>query len=233
MRKPLIIGSKEFRTKKSALDYYKKILNSYNFGEELNEQDFTDVLKLLELHPNPKEKKGVGIAKVRIAKVRFNTKSFELVRYDNSATLLSYTKRINSPKSRFSKFLKVCRNTVQNDLIQVKQSYFDQFSKKGRVKCQESQELLSWEELNVDHRQPNTFSVIVDRFIELNKIDVEKIKYRSVSGAPDEFEDDELSDKFRKYHKEKANLRIVSKNLNLGRSYQARIKRQNKDLTIK
>jgi hypothetical protein len=48
----------------------------------------------------------------------------------------------------------------------------------------------------------------------------------------DEIADDELKEKFRQYHKDKANLRIVKKNLNLGRSYQARVNRQNKDLRI-
>ncbi len=232
LRKPIKIGKTEFPSKKSALEHYKKILNSYDFGERLNESDLKDILNLMELHPNPKKKIGVGIKEIKIGKARYNTKSFELVRFDKTTTLFSYTKRINSPKSKFAKFSKVCRTAIQNDLIQVKQNYFDKYSKKGRVKCQETGELFKWEELNIDHRQPNTFSVIVDRFIEVNKIDVEKVKYRSVSGGLDEFSDDELREKFTKYHKEKANLRIVSKNLNLGRSYQARIKRQSKDLTI-
>jgi len=42
----------------------------------------------------------------------------------------------------------------------------------------------------------------------------------------------ELKEKFIEYHKEKANLRIVKKNKNLGRSHQAQIGRQKKDLKI-
>lgn len=38
------------------------------------------------------------------------------------------------------------------------------------MKCQETGKLLKWEQLNVDHRQPNTFSIIVDRFVELRNI---------------------------------------------------------------
>lgn len=116
--------------------------------------------------------------------------------------------------------------------MQVKQSYFDKFSKKGRVRCQETNEFLTWEELSVDHRQPNTFSVIVDRFVELKNLNLKKVEYILVSGGPNEIADNNLKANFIKYHKEKANLRIVSKQINLGRSYQARIKRQNKDLII-
>ncbi len=231
-RKLIKIGEIEFPFKKSALEYYKKILNSYDFGEELNSHDTVDVLNLLELHPRIKEKTGVGIEKVRIGKAKFNTKSFELVRFDGSTTLFSYTKRINSPKSDFTKFTEACREAIQGDLIQVKQRYFDEFSVKGRVKCQETGEPLKWDELNIDHRQPNTFSVIVDRFIELNNLDLKNIKYIPISGGHNEIADENLKADFIQYHKEKANLRIISKRLNMGRSYQARIKRQNKDLRI-
>jgi len=43
------------------------------------------------------------------------------------------------------------------------------------VKCQESGELLSWKELVIDHRQLNTFSVIVDRFIEVFKNNISAV----------------------------------------------------------
>lgn len=233
MRKPIKIGEIEFATKKDALTHYKTILNSYDFEEELTANDFNDIMNLLEIHPRVKEKIGVGIEYVRIAKVQYNTKSFELVRIDGSTEFISYTKRINAPKTNFTKFREACRQAVQDDLRNIKLEYFKKHSKKGKVKCQESKELAKYEELNVDHRQPNTFSVIVDRFIELKKIDIEKIEYIGIGGGPNELKDDKLKQEFRMYHQDKANLRIVKKNLNLGRSFQARVSRQKKDLTIK
>lgn len=233
MRKPFKIGEIEFVTKKEALTHYKTILNAYDFGEELTKNDFNDLMVLLETHPRVKEKIGVGIDKVRIAKVQYNTKSFELVRIDGSTEFFSYTKRINAPKTNFTKFREACRQAIQDDLRSVKLDYFDKNSKKGQVKCQESNELAKYEELNVDHRQPNTFSVIVDRFIELNNLDIEKVEYIQVDGGPNELKDDRLKQDFRKYHQDKATLRIVKKDLNLGRSFQARVYRQKKDLKIK
>lgn len=232
MKKPIQIGNIKFSSKKEALNHFNTILNSYNFGDILNDIDFKGIMELVKEHPNPDRKIGAGIEKVRIAKLRFNTKSFELMRVDESSTYLSYTKRINKLKTKRTKFSKVCRSTIQNDLRQVKLEYFKKHSKKGKVKCQETNELLSWEELTVDHRQPNTFSVIVDRFIEVNNIDVETIKYIREKGQPDKFQNERIVDEFRSYHSQLANLRIVNKNLNLGRSNQARIKRQKKDLTI-
>lgn len=232
MRKKIEIGEREFATKKDALNHFKTILNSYEFGMNLNKDDLKDILDLLETHPNVKEKIGVGIEYVRIAKAQYNTKSFELVRSDGSTEFFSYTKRINAPKTDFTKLREACRQAIQEDLRNVKLAYFDRFSKKGQVKCQESGDLAKYEELNVDHRQPNTFSVIVDRFVELNKLDLKKINYLQIDGGPNELADENLKEEFRQYHRDKANLRIVKKSLNLGRSFQARVNRQKKDLTI-
>ena len=232
MRKKIEIGENEFATKKDALNHYKIILNSYEFGEVLSSVDIKDVLDLLETHPKVVEKIGVGIEKIRIAKVQYKTKSFELVRTDGSTEFFSYTKRINSPKTEFTKFREACRKTIQEDLRNVKLAYFDKFSKKGQVRCQESKELTKYEELNVDHRQPNTFSVIVDRFIEIKNIDLKEVEYLQIDGGPNELADENLKKEFRDYHKEKANLRIVKKSLNLGRSFQAKITRQKKDLIV-
>lgn len=232
MRKEINIGERIFLTKKDALNHYKGILNSYDFGELINEHDFIEVLALLGTHPRKEEKIGVGIKQVRVAKLKYKTKAFELVRLDDSTEYFSYTKRINAPRTNTTRFGEACRKAIQDDLRNVKQAYFDKYSKKGKVKCQETKELLSWEQLNVDHRQPNTFSVILDRFIELNNINSEKVEYIEIDGEGNELADLELKLRFIEYHREKANLRIVNKDNNLGRSYQARIGRQKKDLTI-
>ena len=232
MRHSIEIGERKFKSKKEALIYYKTILNSYEFGQQLDHNDFSDILALLALHPKVEEKIGVGIKEVRIGKLKYNTRSFELVRLDDSTEFFSYTKRINAPRTNLTRFREACRQATNDDLRKVKQAYFDKYSKNGAVKCQETGELCTWTELSVDHRQPNTFSVIVERFIELNRIDIDKIKYIEIDGGPNEIADKELKENFRQYHKDKANLRIVKKDLNLSRAHQAKIARQKKDLTI-
>jgi len=232
LRKTIKIGEREFATKKDALNHFKTILNSYDFGQFISNDDFKDILALIKTHPRVNEKIGVGIKDIRISKLKYNTKSFELLRYDGSTEYFSYTKRINAPKTDFTRFREACRQAIQDDLRNVKLAYFDKYSKKGYVKCQETGEVAKYEDLSVDHRQPNTFSVIVDRFIEINRLDLKKIEYLHVDGGPNELADENLKAEFRQYHKEKANLRIVKKSLNLGRSFQARVNRQKKDLNI-
>ncbi len=240
MKKLIKIGNNTFRFKKDALNHYKKILNSYEFGESLSGQHYNDIIDLLNYdisytdnHPNFKEIDDFEIIDIRIGKVQFNTKCFELLYKNGETDYISYRLRITKPKENpFNNFIQAARNIIQKDITSVKQAYFDKFSKKGFVPCQETGILSKWEELVVDHRQPNTFSIIVDRFIELNKVDLKSIEYKIDENNFSLFKDDELAKRFREYHKVKAVLRIVRKECNLNRAHQGRVKQQKKDLKI-
>jgi len=232
MQTPIIIRDKIFKYKKDAILYFKAILNSYDFGEVLNEEDTADIIALLLENETRKEKIGCGIKEIRIGKVQFGTKCFQIIRNDLTSDNFSYTYCINGDLKPFTKFSNACRNAIHKDLHNVKQKYFDQYSVKGKVKCQETGLLSTWTELNVDHRQPNTLSVIIDRFIELNKIDLKNIEYETDIENKSLLVDKDLETEFRNYHTEKANLRIVRKEKNMGRAHQGRIRNQKKDLRI-
>ena len=232
MKKWKQIGQLKFKYKKDVTAHYKKILNSYDFKESLDEDDFNNVLNLLKIHPNAQGKIGIGIEKIIVDETRYKTKCFNAIKADSSCEIFSYLKCINGSLSLLTKFSKTCRDVISDDLRLVKLSFFRGNSQKGRVKCQETGVLSLWKELNVDHRQPNTFSVIVDRFIELYGIDLSIVEYIETIDNVYLFKNDNLAKKFRQYHKEKANLRLVRKDKNLGRSYLARNRRQKKDLKI-
>jgi len=232
MNTPIIIRDKVFKYKKDALLYFKTKLNSYDFGEILNNEDTAYVIALLLENETRKDKIGCGVKEIKIGKVQFGTKCFQIIRNDLTSENFSYIYCINGDLKPFTKFSNACRNAIHKDLHNVKQKYFDQNSVKGKVKCQETGVLSFWTELNVDHRQPNTLSIIIDRFIELYKIDLKDIEYETDKDNKSLLADKDLEKKFRDYHMEKANLRIVRKEKNLGRSHQGRVKNQKKDLRI-
>jgi hypothetical protein len=247
MRKPIKIGSKEYKYKKDAIAYYKVILNSYNFGESLNETHFNDLLDLLYYNylndlcedsevykkeiDNTEE---LNVLNIKVSKVQFNTKCFEVFYSDNTSQYISYLMIINNKQyNPESLFYVACRNSVHNDIRSVKQAYFDNYSVKGQVKCQETGILSYWSELVVDHRQPHTFSIIVDRYKEVTKLNLDEIEYTSNEQNHIIFKNENLTFDFKKYHKEKSHLRIVRKECNLSRTNMGRIKKTIKDLTIK
>lgn len=248
MRRPIIIGDRNFKTKKSAKEYFSKVLNSYNFGESLSDEHYHDLINLLKYYLEDKNRvrkneniennttesnDKIFIDDIRIAKFQFNTKCFEFVPSKGEPVIISYRIFVDKPKiNEKAIFNKVCRNTIQSDLIKVKQDYFKVYSKNSKAPCQETKKNMKYEDLVVDHRQPNTLSVIVDRFIELNKIEFDKVEYKTEPNKLTEFKDLKLSSLFREYHKEKALLRVVDKNLNLSRSGMARLKQMKDDLKI-
>ena len=279
------IGQKEFRLKKDAIAHYKTILNSYKFGQSLNDSDFDDIIDLLNYryanylvdvedaeqdnedvmdsdtvvdkseetkeipakigqlslpfvtdNDKDKEEEGEGllIIDIKIAKAQFNTKCFELFYNDGTSSYMSYLMILNNTRYTPEKLFSIaCRNAIHSDIMAVKQTYFDENSVKGQVKCQETGILSKWTELVVDHRQPNTFSIIVDRFKEINQIKLDAISYDSNEQNHIVFRSSKLLNAFKKYHKEKANLRIIRKERNASRTGMARVKRSTKDLIIK
>lgn len=175
----------------------------------------------------------IFIKDIRIARFEFNTKCFEFVPSIGEPAIISYRIFVDKPKiNEKSLFNKVCRNIIQADLIRVKQEYFKEKAKNSLAPCQETKKFLKFEDLAVDHRQPNTLSVIIDRFIELNKIELDKIEYKTEPNKLTVFKSEDLSLSFRQYHKEKALLRVVDKKLNSSRSGLARLKPMKDDLRI-
>lgn len=256
MKKSLKIGEKEYKFKKDAVAYYKTILNSYNFGQSLNDSDFGDLIDLIdydyfnylaeieiaeeEIENEPEtsndeiSEEELIIEDIKVSKAQFNKKCFEVFYSDKTSQFISYLMMINNTKYTPEKlFYVACRNSIHSDIRSVKQDYFDKNSVKGQVKCQETGILSKWTELAVDHRQPNTFSIIVDRFKEVNKIDLDTIEYTSNNQNHIIFEDENWTENFRKYHREKASLRIVRTECNSSRTGMARLRRTSKDLTIK
>lgn len=260
MRKPIKIGQKEYKFKKDAITHYRTILNSYDFGQSLSDPHFNDIVDLLdydyfnylaeletseetnedglssniEVLKSSENIEDIIIEDIKIASVQFNTKCFEIFYSNKTSQYISYLMMINNTKYTPEKLFYVsCRNSINNDIKAVKQEYFDNNSLRGQVKCQETGLLSKWTELAVDHRQPNTFSVIVDRFKEVNKIEPDIIEYTSNDQNHIVFKDDSLTEQFRKYHMEKANLRIVRTECNSSRTGMARLKRTSKDLKIK
>ncbi|MEZ4883778.1 MAG: DCL family protein [Chitinophagales bacterium] len=232
MAKSVTIGNIDFKTKKAANEYFSEILNR-NKNLELNGSDFDDVYQLLKNHPRASEKIGVGVSKIKVEPTEYaNNVCFHIHRIDGSIENFGIGKCIDGENSFFRQFSIGCRKVVKEDLEKVKKDYFSEHSKEGKVRCQFSYEELSWEETNVDHREPNTFSVIVDRFIEVEKIDLQKIEYNKDQTYGNEIINKDLQQKFKEYHKEKALLRIVSKKRNLSKSYLGRISSNSKDLKI-
>jgi hypothetical protein len=226
----VIIGTKEFKTKASALSHFKKMLNDYNDGDVIiDEQDHKDLLALMDRYDSIRESvgeepKGKGQISHFEKRKNFGDKwvssSFWLVRKDGTETDFSIKAAISKAgmKNLERCFNDACRHAVIRDIVQIKLAKFQkQMNSNAEVKCEMTGKVVTWDECELDHDYPY-FSVIVRDFRIANNL-TPKIPSGVVTEDADgtftaTFVSKQMSDKFREYHKKRANLRLLSKGAN-------------------
>jgi len=236
-RKEIRIGEKIYKTKKSALDHYKSILNKYELNTDVDDSDFGDIIDLINYSPNEadipenqnNELEDLIINNVYVDShpVHKGTKCF-YVEFGEVVWLFSYILSINGDMSDEKKFYIACRNSIQNYVNDFKRKIF----KEENVKCAITGKYLKFEECHIDHKPPMTFSVIVQTFVKANNIEI----YDEEIGYIDQiwqFKNIDTKNKFINYHNNLAVLRIISVEENLKGSKNGRIKPTNKDYKIR
>lgn len=223
----ITIGDLKFDSKSQAIEFYKKILNSYEADTELNDEDFESVLALCKKNmETEKEPLTIDNIIVDFHPTYHNTKCFQIV-IDGYCYMFSYRLSISGSMSDMQLFSKACRNAVNDHLREYKKDKF----KNRPVRCAITNEIVEWEECQIDHKFPLTFSVIVKSFIVANKINVKNIEY-TFEHYLDEFSDKALANKFCDFHNGMAVLRILSIKCNNKLAANARITPTKKDKAL-
>jgi len=226
------IGKQKFSSKTEALKHYKKILNSHEPSEILNQENFHSVRQLVykdydnDLINEYEKETGDYLKSIKVDyHPEFKkTKCFFLLNDKNEEEIFSYIYAINGVPNDYVRFTKTCRFLVEPRLRKFKASVF----KNRPVKCVITNQVVEWEECQIDHKLPLTFSVIIKSFIVSNNIDLSDIEYISKI-TKEEFKDKDLANKFDLFHKKMAVLRIISTKENNKLAGKSRIKPSKKD----
>lgn len=184
----------------------KSILAAYNPGEFLSEDDFNFMRGLLNGHRDKDIKIGCGVANIFIGVSAFKNKEFRLTRTDGSTEDFSYARCISAPNNRID-FNHACRYAVVDQILDFRRLNF-----KSGMLCPISGKVLNTiHDVHVDHMDPE-FRFIVKDFLNENPwIDINKIEYEDLRESGGfRFKNSLLSDKFADYHKQRANLQIIS-----------------------
>jgi hypothetical protein len=209
------IGSFSFNSKQEATTAIKNVLKKNPAGSTLQEPDRSLLLSLIELHPDAKQKKGVGVDYISVEKTPpYNSAGFWIHRIDRTKTDFSYKVCLNGDSSPRIKFTSAARSAVVPDITSFRNA---QFTLSLTVKCCMTGKGLSLDDCHVDHAPPYYFSVIVSNYISDRNIDISAIAYidRGDGVSTVHFADDELVKDFREYHARLAKLRIVDKQWNI------------------
>lgn len=95
---PIEIAGKEFSKKGDALDYLKKMLNSYSPEERVSETDAYFLTHALNKHPEENEKVGSGISSFFVRRADYGTKCFWIKRTDGTEERFSYRSCVTTSK---------------------------------------------------------------------------------------------------------------------------------------
>ena len=234
------IGDIQFTSKKSAAEYYKNILTKYEPNTLIDENDYFDLVNLLNYNSEPKDQAHQGVDEeneesiaIEVDDIYVNnhpvykkTKCFYVV-FGKEEWLFSYLLAINGGLSDEKKFYISCRNSIKTVLHEFKTKIF----KNKPVRFAVTKNILTWETCQIDHKAPMTFSVIVKTFIKAKNIEVTDVDL-SYENSIWKFLNKEFEREFIEYHNKLALLRVISTEENQKISSKARLKPTKSDFSI-
>jgi hypothetical protein len=200
----------------------QKILYSFaNNKIDRDSYEHNTLFELLKRHPNSDEKIGQGVDYfyVQQSKWKKNQFNFMIQRIDGSSTDFSFVKCLY-PEQKNSKnrnWTHIFRNVVKDQIDSFRSSAFNVVGVKDKFIC--SQTNLKFKKIysHVDHVYPLTFDSIMIEFIDLYKIDVNKINLSEDDGTSEvrKILDKDIVESFYDFHKNRSVLRVVCSSANL------------------
>lgn len=212
MADPISICEETFQTKHALEKRVQEILYGYRTREFLCGESLSFILELLLRHPRYEQKRGSGIAGIRIDP-HMGKRCFTIVRTDGSETDFSYLKCVSYPSPR-TEFMKACRFAVLPDILEFRSKFF---SGNPPFLCAVSGVQIYPETAHVAHVFPDTFCRLAERWASEKGFDMETT---SLSGYEDgsidkRFTDPSLTASFRSFHQVHAVLRMVDRTANM------------------
>lgn len=208
------IGNTVFATKKSATEFYRRILYAYPENTTVSApQDHQALLDLLALHRSVTDKIGVGVLSFQVEVNPYRTVGFWLTRIDGSRTDWSFLECL-SPSSQEKKVKCACRELIRAQTVAFRRRVFSQV---GSLICPITGDTLTNSpETHIDHRI--TFDTLLEQFLLSEGITFADVGIRQTEDGElfDILEDATLADRWQQYHLLHAQLRCVAKRANIG-----------------
>jgi hypothetical protein len=198
----LSLGTELFVSKKAATERIAEILQGAPLGEPLGVVERDVMIGLLLRHPRVVQKLASCVDIVVDAEPKYGGRCF-WVRGHESRVDFSYRQCLN-PATTYGRFNAACRNEIEEDVLDFKQRAF-----RDGMTCPVSGRVLSWDDCDVDHAPPRTFTVLINGFIESSGVDLAAIGYID-QGIGSVLADSRLARQWREYHNKRASLRLLS-----------------------
>jgi len=229
------IGSLFFETRTEAIEHFSAMLHRYGPDDSISREDQCELRWLLARHPDAKQKPGPGVLGFGIEELPSGVRRFRIIRKDYTSTEFSYRKCIAKPPNPLTRISAALRIEVKGEVLEAKRKYFeDHGDDAGRVPCILTGKLVTIDGADADHAPPNTFHTLVTLFLGALDIRVEDVRLEPLED--DQFGrrllDRDLAARWRRYHHQHADIRIVSKSEHRTRSQHNKRRAANRQLIL-
>ncbi len=205
------INGRDYTNKEAIIADVQPLLNRPS-GSEIVGDDFAFLLDLFARHPSAERKIGVGIARIWVRVVAYNTKGFVLERIDGTQEDISYRQCIR-PLTQASKAKHAMRRAISDQVLDAKWLILP--SHTSTAICPVSGEVMSYHTAHVDHTPPRTFAWLAEQFLGHHGIAYEDIPLIPDSGGIGWLMRSDWRDAWTQFHFVNANLRVISAAANL------------------
>jgi hypothetical protein len=203
-----------FSTQKELIETIGGIVDRYDIGASLDQDDLMFVTDVLKHHYQWSEKSTTGVADITVEMNRTpygTSKGFWITRNDGSRVDISWRVPISPPSHE------------ENVAIAARYAILDQRDEANAAipigtPCPICGEPLLKGGRHVDHQPPMTFSTLLDAFVRLDQgTDYMHIPLVESSATGMAFADKGFADAWRRFHRMMATLRVIHKEENLRR----------------
>ena len=216
---PYTIGGIVFSKKSDITEKCREILRSTVDGTSVSIENQGFLFELFQFHDEWSQKSDGGVVDISTKTTEHGTRCFILLNSSQERIDISFPHAIKLiPTSRTEKltpqklidFKNAARTAVKNQITEFRENNLS-----DEIICSVTNVAINRDNCAVDHVHPKTFDQLLLDFAIYKNINPLSINVISTNGVVAEFEDEELKSSWQEYHREYANLRLLSKAGNL------------------
>lgn len=216
---PYIVGEDFFKTKDALTERARLALSRTPNGQPAGEEDTEFLIALFQHHDEWDEKSSGGIRDISTQTTAHGTRCFILRKHDGTEIDISFPHAIRLiPTTRKQEILPQALRDFKSAARSAIKPQIDAFREQAfrqPQQCPLSGEKLSRSNAAVDHEPPITFDALIFKFCKENSVNPLEVRVGSEGGVVAVFEDQNLLKSWQSFHRNHANLRIVSNMENL------------------
>lgn len=216
---PYTIGKIIFSRKSEITEKCREILSSTVDGSSIPTADQVFLFELFQFHDEWSQKSDGGVVDISTKTTEHGARCFILLKSSQESIDISFQHAIkliptsragNLTPQKLIDFKSAARTTVKNQITEFRDNNLSE-----AITCSITNVVINRDNCAVDHAHPKTFDQLLLDFAISRNINPLSDHVISTNGVVAEFEDEELKLSWQEYHREHANLRLLSKKGNL------------------